>query len=151
MLQLLLAKVYLILSKPTNFLKYWILILKSNPKSIPKSNLLFSPKSHFRSKSLPWTFSFKSTFFHSNLSIKSPKPNFTNIKTQLLFFQLAQDPAFEFLANPKPNKFSNKSYPKPAIWDYTMRERERERERERDQISGLGARINHETDRERKR
>ena len=128
MLQLLLAKVYLILSKPTNFLKYWILILKSNPKSIPKSNLLFSPKSHFRSKSLPWTFSFKSTFFHSNLSTKSPKPNFTNIKTQLLFFQLAQDPAFEFLANPKPNKFSNKSYPKPAIWDYTMRERERERE-----------------------
>lgn len=145
MLQLLLAKVYLILNKPTNFLKYWILILKSNSKQIPKSNLLFSPKSHFHSKFLPLTFSFKSTFFYSNLSTKSPKPNFTNIKTQLLRFQLAQDPALAFLANLKPNKFSNKSYPKLAIWDYTMRERER------DQISGLGPRINRKIDRERKR
>ena len=145
MLQLLLAKVYLILSKPKNFLKYRILIFKSNPKQIPKSNLLLSPKSHFCSKFLPWTFSFKSTFFHSNISTKSPKPNFTNIKTQVLHFLLAQDPAFVFLVNPKPIKFSNKSYPKPAIWDYIMRERER------DQISGLGARINRETERERKR
>ena len=38
--------------------------------------------------------------------------------------QLICTMGFEFLANPKPNKFSYKSYPKPAIWDYTMRKRE---------------------------
>ena len=39
---------------------------------IPKSNPPISPKSHFCSKFLPWIFSFKSTFFYSNLLIKTP-------------------------------------------------------------------------------
>ena len=70
-LLLLVAKFIIDPHQMHKLLKYQIPIPKSNSKQIPKSNPLISPKSHFCSKFLPWIFSFKSTFFCSNLSIKT--------------------------------------------------------------------------------
>ena len=67
---------------------------------------------------LPWKFSFKSTLFHSNLPTKSPKPSFSNIKTQqnfqLLHFLASQisKPNFCLSSKPKNQQIFQQILPK---------------------------------------